>query len=144
MLYEVITAHFSRAAGEELAIVESVIRVNERQRERMVAKIVAALDGNVDGRTIGVLGLSFKPETDDVRDAPSLDIIRGLEKRGARIRAYDPHAMQEASKLLPNLVTCSDVYRITSYNVCYTKLLRYKYRGYSFRFTHRRANCLVG
>jgi len=103
-------AHFSRAAGEELSIVESVIRVNERQRERMVEKIVAALDGNVDGRTIGVLGLSFKPETDDVRDAPSLDIIRGLEKRGARVRAYDPHAMQEASKLLPNLVTCSDVY----------------------------------
>jgi len=103
-------AHFAREVGEELSIIESVIHVNERQRERMVAKIVAALDGDVDGRTIGVLGLSFKPETDDVRDAPSLDIIRGLEKRGAQVRAYDPQAMREASKVLPHLVTCTDAY----------------------------------
>ena len=106
--------HFAREAGQELEIVESVIRVNERQRERMVEKIVAALDGDIDGRTIGVLGLSFKPETDDMRDAPSLDIIRGLEKRGARIRAYDPQAMREASKLLPDLTTCRDAYEACS------------------------------
>jgi len=103
-------AHFAREAGQKLEIIESVIRVNERQRERMIEKIVAALDGDVDGRTIGVLGLSFKPETDDMRDAPSLDIIRGLEKRGARVRAYDPQAMREASKYLPELTTCSDAY----------------------------------
>jgi UDPglucose 6-dehydrogenase len=103
-------AHFAREVGQELEIIESVIRVNERQRDRMIEKILAALDGEIDGRTIGVLGLSFKPETDDMRDAPSLDIIRGLEKRGARIRAYDPHAMREASKFLPNLITCSDAY----------------------------------
>jgi UDPglucose 6-dehydrogenase len=107
-------AHFAREAGHELEIIESVIRVNERQRERMVEKIVAALDGDVDGRTIGILGLSFKPETDDMRDAPSLDIVRGLEKRGARLRAYDPQAMREASKLLPNLVTCGDAYEACS------------------------------
>ncbi|MCH8889994.1 MAG: UDP-glucose/GDP-mannose dehydrogenase family protein [Myxococcales bacterium] len=107
-------AHFAREVGQELEIIESVIRVNERQRERMIEKIVEALDGEIDGRTIGVLGLSFKPETDDMRDAPSLDIIRGLEKRGARIRAYDPQAMREASKLLPNLTTCSDAYEACS------------------------------
>jgi UDPglucose 6-dehydrogenase len=107
-------AHFAREIGENLDIVESVIRVNERQRERMIEKIVAALDGDVDGKTIGVLGLSFKPETDDMRDAPSLDIIRGLEKRGAQIRAYDPQAMREASKLLPDLVTCGDSYEACS------------------------------
>jgi UDPglucose 6-dehydrogenase len=107
-------AHFAREVGQELAIVESVIRVNERQRERMVEKIVEALDGDIDGRTIGVLGLSFKPETDDMRDAPAVDIIRGLEKRGARIRAYDPQAMGEASKLLPDLATCDDAYEACS------------------------------
>jgi len=103
-------AHFAREIGQELEIIESVIRVNDRQRERMVEKVVEALDGDIDGRTIGILGLSFKPETDDMRDAPALDIIRGLEKRGARIRAYDPQAMREASKLLPDLTTCDDPY----------------------------------
>jgi len=107
-------AHFAREIGQELKIIESVVRVNELQRERMIEKIVAALDGDIDGRTIAVLGLSFKPETDDMRDAPSLDIIRGLEKRGARIRAYDPQAMREASKILPDLTTCSDAYEACS------------------------------
>ena len=107
-------AHFAREIGQELEVIESVIRVNDRQRERMVEKVVEALDGDIDGRTIGVLGLSFKPETDDMRDAPSLDIIRGLEKRGAQIRAYDPQAMREASKLLPDLATCDDPYEACS------------------------------
>ena len=103
-------AHFAREVDQELEIIESVIRVNERQRDRMIEKIVDALDGDIDGRTIGILGLSFKPETDDMRDAPSVDIIRGLEKKGARIRAYDPQAMREASKLLPDLATCDNAY----------------------------------
>ena len=107
-------AHFAREVDQELEVIESVIRVNERQRERMVEKIVDALDGDIDGRTIGVLGLSFKPETDDMRDAPAVDIIRGLEKRGARVRAYDPQAMGEASKLLPDLATCDDAYEACS------------------------------
>ncbi len=107
-------AHFAREVGQELEIIESAIRVNERQRERMVEKVVEALDGDIDGRMIGVLGLSFKPETDDMRDAPALDIIRGLEKRGARIRAYDPQAMREASKLLPGLATCDNAYEACS------------------------------
>ena len=102
--------HFAREVGLEFEIVEAAIRVNDRQRERMIIKIVDALDGTVDGRTIGVLGLSFKPETDDMRDAPSVGIIRGLEKLGARIQAYDPQAMEEASKLIPNLVTCNEAY----------------------------------
>jgi UDPglucose 6-dehydrogenase len=107
-------AHFAREVDQELEIIESVIRVNERQRERMVEKIVDALDGDIDGRTIGILGLSFKPETDDMRDAPAVDIIRGLEKRGARVRAYDPQAMGEASKLLPDLTTCDNAYEACS------------------------------
>jgi UDPglucose 6-dehydrogenase len=102
--------HFARETGLELEIVEAAIRVNDRQRERMIDKIAEALDGAVDGRTIGVLGLSFKPETDDMRDAPAVGIIRGLDKLGARVQAYDPQAMPEASRIIPNLVTCSDAY----------------------------------
>jgi UDPglucose 6-dehydrogenase len=103
-------AHFAREAGCELKIVESVIEVNERQRERMVDKITKALDGDVQGQTIGILGLSFKPETDDIRDSPAVDIIRVLQKMGARVQAYDPQAMKASSELLPELVTCEDAY----------------------------------
>ncbi|MEE9606588.1 MAG: UDP-glucose/GDP-mannose dehydrogenase family protein [Myxococcota bacterium] len=103
-------AHFARKAGGGLEIVESVIRVNQRQRERMIDKIVAALDGDAKGKVVGVLGLSFKPETDDMRDAPSVDIIRGLLKRGASVRAYDPEAMREAALVLPEISLCEDSY----------------------------------
>jgi UDPglucose 6-dehydrogenase len=103
-------AHFARAAGESLEIVEAVIRVNERQRERMVEKIAATLGGELRGRTICLLGLSFKPETDDMRDAPALDIARGLQARGAHVRAYDPVAMPNAARLLPGVTLCKDAY----------------------------------
>ena len=89
---------------------EAVIRVNERQRERMVDKIVAALDGDVRGKTIGMLGLSFKPETDDMREAPSIDIVAGLEAQGASVRAFDPVANEAARKLMPNATLCDDAY----------------------------------
>ena len=104
-------ARFAREAGQELEIIESVIRVNERQRERMVEKVVEALDGDIDGRTIGVLGLSFKPETDDIRDAPSVEIIRGLVELGAGVRAFDPVAMPQAAKLLPEVTFAKDAYQ---------------------------------
>jgi len=103
-------AHFARGLGHTLEIVEAVVRVNERQRRLMFDKVVAALDGNVAGKTVAVLGLSFKPETDDVRDAPAIDIIRALLERGARVRAFDPQAMVEASRLLPDIELCKDAY----------------------------------
>jgi UDPglucose 6-dehydrogenase len=103
-------AFFAAEAGERLEIVETVIRVNERQRERMVDKIVAALDGDVRGKTIGMLGLSFKPETDDMREAPSIDIVAGLEAQGASVRAFDPVANEAARKLMPNATLCEDAY----------------------------------
>jgi UDPglucose 6-dehydrogenase len=102
---------FAREFGERLEIVEAVLRVNERQRFRMVDKITEALDGEVEGRVLGVLGLSFKPETDDMRDAPSVDIIRALQERGARVRAYDPAAMENAARLLPGVAMCEDAYQ---------------------------------
>jgi UDPglucose 6-dehydrogenase len=103
-------AHFARQAGTPLEIVESVIRVNAIQHERMVEKVVALCGGSVAGKTIGVLGLSFKPETDDMRDSPAVTIIRGLLERGAKVQAYDPQAMEEARKILPDVALCEDAY----------------------------------
>jgi UDPglucose 6-dehydrogenase len=90
-------------------IVESVIEVNKRQRVAMVPKI-EKLVGGLQGKTIAILGLSFKPETDDMRDAPSIDIVRALVERGATVRAYDPVAMREAAKTLPDIAYVEDEY----------------------------------
>jgi UDPglucose 6-dehydrogenase len=103
-------AVFAREVGERLQVVEAVIEVNERQRARMLDKIVTALGGEAQGKTVGVLGLSFKPETDDMREAPSVDIIAGLEERGASVRAFDPVAMAVAEKLMPTVTMCEDSY----------------------------------
>ena len=102
--------HFARELGHELGIIEAAIRANDRQRLRMIDKVVAALDGEVAGRVVAVLGLSFKPETDDLREAPAIDIVRELQARGATVRAYDPAALEEAGALLPELVCCGDAY----------------------------------
>jgi UDPglucose 6-dehydrogenase len=83
--------------------VESVIEVNRRQRLRMIPKIEKLADG-IAGKTIAVLGLSFKPETDDMRDAPSIDIIEALIEGGATVRAYDPVAVEMARDCLPGAV----------------------------------------
>jgi UDPglucose 6-dehydrogenase len=103
-------AHYARAHGEALEIVDAVIRVNERQRERMIDKITAVLDGDLRGRKIGILGLSFKPETDDMRESPAVAIISRLLDAGAEVQAYDPQAMEEASKHVPQVVLCDDSY----------------------------------
>jgi UDPglucose 6-dehydrogenase len=76
----------------------------------MIDKIVTALEGEADGKTVAVLGLSFKPETDDLREAPAIAIVRGLLDKGASIRAYDPAAMAEAGRMVPEMVLCKDVY----------------------------------
>ncbi|MEZ5446156.1 MAG: UDP-glucose/GDP-mannose dehydrogenase family protein [Gammaproteobacteria bacterium] len=97
--------------GVSSRIVEAVIEVNAAQKARMVKKIRDALGGGEAGKTIAVLGLTFKPETDDMRDAPSLSILPPLMEKGATIRAHDPHGMEEAKKLLPaGILYCQDVY----------------------------------
>ena len=90
--------------GAPSRIVESVVEVNAAQRARMVAKIRGALGGNVAGKLIAVLGLAFKPDTDDMRDAPALAILPPLVEKGARIRATDPRGVPEAKALLPDAV----------------------------------------
>jgi UDPglucose 6-dehydrogenase len=103
-------AHFAREQGEGFAIIDAVIDVNVRQRSRMIEKIAGALGDDLRSKAVGVLGLSFKPETDDMRDAPSLEIIQGLLDRGVEVRAFDPVAMPEAARLLPAVKMCPDVY----------------------------------
>jgi UDPglucose 6-dehydrogenase len=87
-------------AGSPVKLVEATVAVNDARKKKMSDKVVAALGGEVSGKTIGVLGLTFKPNTDDMRDAPSLDIIPALQAMGAKIQAYDPEGMHEAGKLL--------------------------------------------
>ena len=89
-------------------IVEAVIEVNEAQKARMINKIRHALGGDESGRTIGVLGLTFKPETDDMREAPALSILPRLIDKGARVQAHDPKGMAEAKPLLPDSVEYFD------------------------------------
>jgi UDPglucose 6-dehydrogenase len=101
------TAHEAEA---ELAIVEAVLQVNEARKVKMADKIVAACGGSVAGKTLAILGLTFKPNTDDMRDSPSLEIVPALVAAGADIRAYDPEGMAEAKKLLPGIAYCADAY----------------------------------
>ena len=88
--------------GEEFKVIDAAIQANEKQKQKMVEKIISNM-GSVENKIITVLGLSFKPETDDMRDAPSIDIIRGLVKNGARIKAYCPEGIKEAKWRLKDI-----------------------------------------
>ena len=91
-------------------IVDTVVEVNAARKKAMAGKVIAAMGGDVSGKTIGVLGLAFKPNTDDMRDAPSLDIIPALVAAGATIKAYDPEAMEEAEHLLDGIAYTNNAY----------------------------------
>ena len=95
--------------GAPSRLVEATVAVNEARKAAMAARVIAACGGNVRGKTIAVLGLTFKPETDDMRDAPSLPIVHRLMAGGAIIRAFDPEGMEQARPLLPDAVVfCRD------------------------------------
>jgi UDPglucose 6-dehydrogenase len=102
-------ASVARQFGRDSLIVDAVIEVNRRQRRAMLPKI-EKLVGELKGKTIAVLGLAFKPETSDMREAPSIEIIKGLLKSGASVRAYDPVAMIEAAEILPEINYANDEY----------------------------------
>ncbi len=91
-------------------IVEAVVEINDARKKQMAERIIEACGGDVKGKTIAILGLTFKPNTDDMRDAPSLDIIPALQAAGATIRAHDPEGTEEASKLLDNVAFLSGPY----------------------------------
>ncbi|HQX54639.1 MAG TPA: UDP-glucose/GDP-mannose dehydrogenase family protein [Pyrinomonadaceae bacterium] len=95
--------------GVETLIVDAVIEANERQRDAMIPKI-EKLVGNLSGKKIGILGLSFKPETDDMRESPAIEIISELIKRGASIKAFDPVAMEESTHFITGIEYANDEY----------------------------------
>jgi len=97
-------------AGSPVRIVETVAAVNDQRKRAMARKVVAACGGSVRGKTVAVLGLTFKPNTDDMREAPSLSIITALQDGGATIRAYDPEGMEQARNLLENVTYCDSAY----------------------------------
>jgi len=103
-------ARTAREAGAPVTIVESVIAANSNRKKAMADRIVGACGGSVEGRTIAILGVTFKPNTDDMREAPSLDILPALQEAGAQIRAYDPEGMTEAAPLLPGVAWCDGAY----------------------------------
>ncbi|MEX2614874.1 MAG: UDP-glucose/GDP-mannose dehydrogenase family protein [Alphaproteobacteria bacterium] len=100
----------AREYGAPMTIVESVIEANDNRKKAMAARVIAACGGSVDGLTLAVLGVTFKPNTDDMREAPSLDIVPVLIQAGAQIRAYDPEGMKEAAPLLPGVEWCPGAY----------------------------------
>jgi UDPglucose 6-dehydrogenase len=103
-------ADIARRYGYQFEIMEAVLRVNDNIKQRMVGKVIEAC-GNVQGKQIGILGLAFKPETDDMRDSPAIPLVVGLQEAGASIRAYDPQAMTNAGKIFTKVDFCHDAYQ---------------------------------
>ncbi len=100
----------ARDFGAPSRIVETVADVNDKRKASMAERVIAAAGGSLKGKTVAVLGLTFKPNTDDMRDAPSLEIVPALQKAGAKIQAHDPEGMEAAAKLLPDVAFCSGPY----------------------------------
>lgn len=100
----------ARKVGSPIRIVEEVVAINDARKREMAERIIDIFDGNVAGKTVAVLGLTFKPNTDDMRESPSLDIIPVLVGKGAIVRAYDPEGMKEARKMMPHITYCEDAY----------------------------------
>jgi UDPglucose 6-dehydrogenase len=96
--------------GSPMRIVEAVVDINNKRKKQMAQRVISACNGDVKGKTIAVLGVTFKPNTDDMRDAASLDILPILQQAGAKLRAFDPAGMDEAKKMLPDITWCTDAY----------------------------------
>ena len=101
----------ARDAGARAEIVEATLQVNHRIQERMLARIESVL-GDPEGRNVALLGLSFKPNTDDIRESPAMFVLENLLSRGATVRVYDPAAMDNARRIRPEAVYCSDPYEV--------------------------------
>jgi UDPglucose 6-dehydrogenase len=100
----------ARRANAPLSLVEATVEFNDARKRQMARRIIAALGDDARGKTVAALGLTFKPNTDDMRDAPSLVILPELVRRGVRVQAHDPVGMAEARKLMPDLHYFDDVY----------------------------------
>jgi len=96
--------------GSPVRIVETVVDINDKRKQSMAQRVIAAAGGSIQGKKVAVLGVAFKPNTDDMRDSVALDVIPALQKAGATVQAFDPVAMKEAEKLLPNVTWVQDTY----------------------------------
>ncbi len=103
--------HTAQDVGSPLRIIEAVVEVNEKRKKSMAGRVIEACGGSLEGKTVAVLGVTFKPNTDDMRDSPSLDILPALQQGGATVRAYDPEGMAEAKEILENIEWCEDPYQ---------------------------------
>lgn len=102
--------HQARLSGSPIRLIETTVEVNSARKARMADKIIQAAGGSAKTKTIAILGITFKPNTDDIRDAPSLDIVPALQRAGAQIRAYDPEGMRDAKQVLPGVQWAKDPY----------------------------------
>ncbi len=102
----------ARDAGAPVELIETTVKVNDERKRAMARKVIKALDGELKGKTVGVLGLTFKPNTDDMRDAPSLAIIPALQDKGAKVQAFDPEGLEEARHLLTDVSFREDPYAV--------------------------------
>src|SRR5215469_12273524 len=100
----------AQEAGAPISLIETTVKVNDTRKERMAARIIRACGGSIEGKTIAVLGLTFKPNTDDMRESASLAIVPALQRAGAVVRAFDPEGMDEAKKLLDGVTFCDGAY----------------------------------
>lgn len=105
---------FARDCGAPMELIETVVRVNDARKVAMVERIAAALGGNLIGKTLGVLGLTFKPNTDDMRESPALTILPQLQNLGLRLRCFDPAGMEAARAMMPDIVCVRDPYEAAS------------------------------
>jgi UDPglucose 6-dehydrogenase len=102
--------HTAADLDTPLRIVQATVDVNDQRKKDMAGRVLEACGGSLQGKTVAVLGLTFKPNTDDMRDSPSLDILPALQAAGARVRAYDPEGMDEARDMLDGVEFCDDTY----------------------------------
>lgn len=98
--------------GTPVRLIETTVDINNTRKKQMAQRAIAALGGSVEGKKIAILGVAFKPDTDDMRDSPALDIVSELQKAGANVHAYDPVAMHEAQKVMQNVTWGEDAYSI--------------------------------
>lgn len=106
--------HTSQSYGYDFPLLESTILTNEEQPRRFIAKIHKVLGDNLKGKTVGILGLAFKPNTDDMREAKSIDIISDLLEAGAKIKTYDPIAIENTQKIFPDIGYCANSYEVAA------------------------------
>lgn len=98
--------------GAPIRLIETTVAVNDTRKRAMARKVIAAVGGDVRGKTIGVLGLTFKPNTDDMRDSPAIAIVQALQDAGAVVRGFDPEGMEAAKAVMPDITYCDDAYDV--------------------------------